>query len=179
MQQNSTQNRTGHVFLIGLSLVLGLILSRWVPHPPNMTPVVAIALWAGLLLGSRFWGVALPVVAMFLADLWVGFHSSMLVVYGALMLISIAGISVNMGSNLARWGAGTFGGSALFFVITNLGVWFMDAMYPMTASGLAQCFTAALPFWGNQLVGDFAFSAVLFMAFHGIRRFERLQLTKA
>lgn len=152
----------------GLFLFAALLLSRWLPHPPNMTPLVAISLWAGLFLGSRAWGAVLPLAAMLLVDIFIGFHTSMFFVYGSVLLISMAGGALGVEKGLARWGAGTFAGSALFFAVTNFGVWALDGLYPLTAQGLAQCFLAALPFWGNHLISDFGFSAVLYLTFHFI-----------
>ena len=53
-------------------------------------------------------------------------------------------------------------GSVVFFVSTNLAVWFFGTLYAKTAGGLAACFVAALPFFRNKMLGDLAFATVLF-----------------
>jgi hypothetical protein len=58
--------------------------------------------------------------------------------------------------------AATLCGSVSFFLITNFGVWAAGAMYPRTGAGLAACFVAALPFFRETLLGDLAYSAILF-----------------
>lgn len=45
--------------------------------------------------------------------------------------------------------------SFTFFLISNLGVWWY--WYAHTASGLATCYTLAVPFYKNTLIGDLAF----------------------
>src|SRR5207247_3426656 len=70
--------------LITLSAIIGLAsLSRLLPHPPNVTPIAAMALFAGAHL--RNWRIAflLPMAAMFLSDLALGFT-----VYGVVLLKS-------------------------------------------------------------------------------------------
>ncbi len=45
--------------------------------------------------------------------------------------------------------------SFLFFLISNLGVWFY--WYPQTWEGLLACYLAAVPFYKNTLLGDLVF----------------------
>ena len=52
--------------------------------------------------------------------------------------------------------------SLSFFIITNLGVWLFQDLYPMTWPGLMTCFAAAIPFFGNQILGDLFYSAAHF-----------------
>lgn len=54
--------------------------------------------------------------------------------------------------------------------MSNLGVFFVDKMYPMSLEGLVQCFTMALPFLRNSLLGDIFYTAVLFGLFEWARR---------
>ena len=53
-------------------------------------------------------------------------------------------------------------GSLLFFVFTNLAVWLSGQLYPLTGSGLAACYVAAIPYYRNSVLGDMLFSTVLF-----------------
>ncbi len=49
--------------------------------------------------------------------------------------------------------------SFLFFLLSNFGVWLF--WYPRTASGLITCYTLALPFYRNTLLGDIFFGGVI------------------
>ena len=58
-----------------------------------------------------------------------------------------------------------FAASVLFFVVSNLGVWALDSMYPKTFAGLVTCYVAAIPFFGSTLAGSLFYTAVLFGSF--------------
>jgi hypothetical protein len=62
-------------------------------------------------------------------------------------------------------GAVTLASSFLFFGVTNLAVWASGSLYPRTFAGLMVCYTAAIPFFRNSLIGDLAFTAALFGGF--------------
>ena len=61
--------------------------------------------------------------------------------------------------------AGSLGASVIFFVMSNLGVWVGGMMYPMTLEGLIACYTAAIPFFQNTLLGDLFYAVVLFLLY--------------
>jgi hypothetical protein len=63
--------------------------------------------------------------------------------------------------------------SSIFFLISNFGVWATQGMYPMTASGLVECYVAAIPFFGNQIAGDLFFSGILFGAYETLKKVSR------
>jgi hypothetical protein len=76
------------------TVVLGLlvlaVLSRWIPHPPNFSPLIGIALFAGSRFDSKFLALGLPVMALALSDLFLGWHSTLPFVYGALLVMAWA-----------------------------------------------------------------------------------------
>ena len=66
--------------------------------------------------------------------------------------------------------------SALFFLVTNFGVWAFGSLYPMTWDGLIACYVAAVPFFRNTLQGDLFYTLVLFGGFRLLeRRFSGLR----
>jgi hypothetical protein len=145
-----------------LFLIFAVAVSRILPHPPNVAPAAALALFGGRYFSSRWIAFMIVAAAMLLSDLFIGFHDQMLPVYGSLAL------SVILGSVLRnRHGAISIAtivllNSVVFFAATNFGVWLVTNMYPHTAAGLAACFTAALPFFERSLMGDVFYSALLF-----------------
>ena len=155
-------------FTLVLMIVLAA-LSRLLPHPPNFSPVEAMALFGGAYFAQRWLGVLVPLLAMLLADFFLGFHSGMPVVYGAIALISILGFALRGKVSILRVASFGLVGATLFFVITNFAVWLGGSMYPMTASGLLTCYIAGIPFFHWQLAGVATYSVILFGGFAFLR----------
>lgn len=150
-----------------VSLICFLVASRVIPHPPNFTPVLAVAVFAPYFARDIWVAIALPLVAMVLADLIIGLHSSMLWVYGAVAAsVALSHLVRKAGPKLVRIGGMALASSGLFFVVTNFGVWLGNGFYPQTAEGLITCYIAALPFFGNTLAGTAIFCGL----FYGVMR---------
>lgn len=142
--------------------IAALALSRWVPHPPNFTPLVAAALFSGAICRDWRLALALPLGAMLLADLWLGLHATLAFVYLGLALAVVVGRGLALRRQpLLLLGAGSLG-AVLFFLVSNFGVWLTQALYPHTAAGLAACYLAALPFFANTLLATLLWGAALF-----------------
>ncbi|MEM6648471.1 MAG: DUF6580 family putative transport protein [Bacteroidota bacterium] len=146
-------------------LVVLAVLSRWLPHPPNFTPIAALALFGGAHFTHKGWAFAVPMVAMLLGDALIGFHSLMPVVYGAFAATVGIGLLLRRRRSPLRVAGATLAGSVLFFVVTNFGLWAIESFYPKTLEGLVACYVAALPYFYNTLLGDAFFTAVLFGGF--------------
>lgn len=165
------ENTKARLWLI-TGLVFGAALLRLVPHPPNFTPLGALALFAGARYGKRSLAFLLPLAAMLVSDSllelttgW-GFHSTLPVVYLALAIAVPIGFLVRKkGIGAGSVAGGSVAVSTIFFIVTNFAVWASSGMYPLTGSGLVACYVAAIPFFGNTIAGDLFFSAVLFGAF--------------
>lgn len=153
-----------------LAAIFAAALFRLAPHPPNFTPIAAMALFGGACLGRRALAFAAPLGALALSDAILGFHSSMVFVYGSVALTVLLGWAVARKITPMRVAGAAVASSVLFFVVTNFGVWLAGGMYPPTLSGLAACYVAAIPFFQNTLAGDLFFTAVLF---GGFALFER------
>lgn len=149
-------------FTILAGIVLTATVARLIPHPPNFTPVAALALFGGASFASKRGAFLVPLTALFLSDLVLGFYAITPVVYGSFALITCIGFWLRRRQNLQRLTAATIAGAVLFFILTNLGVWLFDTLYPKTLAGLAECFIAAIPFFWNTLVSDLLYSALLF-----------------
>jgi hypothetical protein len=163
-----------------LSLLVSLILvaafSRLLPHPSNVTPVAAIALFAGAYLPRGFSSFAIPVFALLLSDLVIGFHSTMPFVYLGMLITVALGTLLRSKARLLNIVGASLIASVLFFALTNFGVWMMEGIYPQTAAGLVQCYVAAIPFFANSLLGDLLFAWVLFGVFSfAEQRFPQLR----
>lgn len=143
-----------------ISLVLLGAVTSWLPHPPNMTALLAIAIFAGRVLPMPI-ALVTPILSVFVADLRNGFHDDMWVVYLTLMPLTMAGaflpqLSRRLGSWLS-WGVTGVAAATLFFVTTNLAVWWSSSIYPHTQEGLITCFLMAIPFFHNSVAGTFLY----------------------
>ena len=148
--------------VILLFIILAAVI-RLIPHPPNFAPITAMALFGGLNFQNKKLAYAIPILAMIVSDLFLGFYSISIFVYLSFIAITYIGTtikSVNI-SNI-------FLSSLLFFIITNLGVWILG--YPMTIEGLLTCFTLALPFFGYALAGDLFFSLLFKYGFKSVEK---------
>lgn len=144
-------------------VVILVVVSRVLPHVPNFTPITALALYGGTYIGKRF-SVLIPVSSMFLSDLIIGFHGTMIYVYLSFLIISLLGIWLSESKNFKNIVLITFSSSLLFFLITNFGVWIEGKIYPHTFQGLADCYVLAVPFLRNTLFGDFFYVGLFFGA---------------
>jgi hypothetical protein len=147
------------LFLIALG-----VFARTTPHIWNFMPVAATALFAGRTFGNRGLALLVPLAAMLLGDIILGFDKWQLeiVVYAAMLLPAVAGIVSR------RWaGAGVVIATMLacsltFFFASNLAVWAVSGLYPHTFDGLVECFIAAVPFLEKTVFGDLLWTGVLF-----------------
>jgi len=149
---------------LALALVLIGVLLRILPHPLNFTPVMAIALFSGVVLSPGL-ALSVPLLVMMASDLVIGLHSLVFLTWGAFALAVFIGLWVRKSPSASKVIFGTLAGSVLFFIITNLGVFLFQDMYPKNAEGFIQCYVMALPFFRNFLLGDLFFSALFFTVF--------------
>ena len=163
-----TTNQTRILIILG-SIVAAAAM-RLVPHPANFAPLGAMALFSGAYLGRRALAFAAPLGALLLSDLILGFYPGMLVQYVSVALVVLLGSGVLGRITALRVGGAAVASSALFFALTNFGVWLLSGMYPQTLSGLAACYVAAVPFFQNTVAGDLFFSAALFGGFALLER---------
>jgi hypothetical protein len=152
-----------------LFLVLVAGVSRLVPHPWNFTAVGAMALFAGARMPHKGLAFLAPFLSLLWTDAVLGFHSTIVFVYAAVALVTILGFYAR--DHFRKVVAGSLLASALFFVITNFGVWMMQDLYAKSFEGLVQCFVMAVPFFGNQVAGDLVYTAALFGAYEGLKIF--------
>lgn len=153
------------ILVAGLLIVLGVVL-RLVPHIWNFAPIVGIALISGRYLGGRY-AVAVPVLAMILGDIFVGFYSLPVIisVYGSFALVGIIGLALRGNWNPISAGGASVLSSFIFFITTNFAVWAFTPMYLKTLSGLMTSYTMAIPFFRAGVVGDLFYTMVLYGVF--------------
>jgi len=164
---------------VAYGVVLVAVLSRFVPHLPNFSPVFAALLFGGAHLKRRD-AIWYPLVLLAASDfvlttlvyrmnigldqgtIWLGFA-----------VVAMIGYSLRTRENVPTIFVAAVAGPTAFFLISNFGVWLGGhgaRMYPATWDGLMACYMAALPFFRNSLVATAAYTALLFGANEIYRR---------
>jgi hypothetical protein len=156
------------IYLSFAVVVLSAIFMRLIPHAPNVAPIAALALFSGVMVPNWI-GFIIPLIAMVLSDVFLGFHATIPFVYGSFLLITGIGYLLRKKSSPLNIGLGSMSGSLLFFFITNFGVWITSSLYEKSVSGLVQCYLMGLPFLRNTIIGDIFYTTVFFVGFHCIK----------
>jgi len=157
---NSSFNKKQFVILI---IIVVAALMRLLPHLPNVTPVTAMALFSGVYFTDKRYAFFIPLLAMVLSDIVLGFSWITFFVYASFILVSYIGYAskkIKITTILLS--------SISFFIITNFGVWILG--YPKTLDGLLECYTLAIPFFRNSLIGDFFYAGVMYYGFEFISK---------
>ena len=157
--------------LISSTLLISIaIVARFLPHPPNFTPLTAIALFAGFAFKDKITGMFVPLLIMFTSDLFIGFHNTLMFVYGTYILISIISrFMLKSEFTFYKLILSGLASSIIFYIVTNFGSWLL---YPQTytrdLSGLFTSYLAAIPFFRNELLANICYSTFLFGAYYFI-----------
>lgn len=152
-------NRT--LIWVAVALVVFGVAMRLLPHPANLAPVGAIALFGGAILPRRY-GWWLPLAVMMVSDIFLGFYNGIVFTWAGFLLVGLFGTTLRNQSNWFRVPFGALGSAVIFFTVSNFGVWAQGQMYAHTWAGLVQCYELALPFFRNTFVGDFIYGGLLF-----------------
>src|SRR5277367_6515137 len=128
--------------MVLIGVVVAAALARLVPHPQNVTPIAAMALFGGACFTNRKMAYLLPMAAMLLSDLVLGFTrygvlillASQPVVYACILATTAIGQLIKDRRSVWQVGTAALTGAVVFFVVTNLAVWATGRMYPLTGS---------------------------------------------
>ena len=151
------------IFFI-ISFIVLLIISRLIPHPPNFTPIIAASIFGPVFLSNKIYGIAIPIIAMFISDLLIGTHTYQFIVYGTLISISLL---VPSKKNKILFSFFTISSCVWFFITTNFAVWALWDFYPKTFEGLLSAYILAVPFFKNTLLSTLFF-AFIFWHLHSL-----------
>ncbi|HMQ07705.1 MAG TPA: hypothetical protein PKC30_10430 [Saprospiraceae bacterium] len=170
---------------MGFGLLFIAVVSRLIPHIWNFTAVESIALFAGAYLSSRYLAFIIPILSVYITDLFLNnvIHRSFYptdagfiwfsnyMIYGAiaLALIVFIGRFLKNKVQIKRVFIAALSGSLVFFVVSNFGVWIHSSSYTKDINGLILCYTLALPFFKNSLFSNLMFTAVLFSSYEYFR----------
>lgn len=163
-------------YIIAIGLIFFILLTRFLPHPPNFTPILAIALFGGALFKNKQLAYLFPLIAMFITDLVLGLHESLFAVYLSLVAIIFIGSRIDSGkvSNVAF---AALASSIIFFLVTNFSVWLLTDLYTSDFSGLLMSYSLAIPFFKWNLLSNILYSGVLFISYN-LLTYKTLKLQK-
>ena len=142
-------------FKISIGIFITLAASRFIPHPPNFTSLLALSFYVPVLFGLRYLPILL--ISFVITDLVIGYHFGTHWTWGSVFLIGL--ISQLFTKSLISRMSGALIGALIFFIVTNFGVW-VSGMYGYTFSGLITCYLLAIPFFAYSLISTLFFSAI-------------------
>jgi len=156
-------------FIIITGIILFGAVMRLIPHWPNFTPIAAMALFGGAYFSKKHLAFLIPLGALLISDLILGFHQWMIAVYVSFALVVGIGFLLKQRIKVGTVLLATLSSSILFFIITNFAMWVGSPFYPQNFTGLIECYTLALPFFNNGIMGDVFFSTIFFGGFYLIQ----------
>jgi len=184
-QDQKLKSSFSYLVILAVLIALG-VAGRLLPHPPNFTPMAAIALFAGFIFIKRYMAVVAVISTMLLCDYfafgslsasWFG-SKSMFVVYLALLFPIVFKNFLQKKLGVLRIFGAALASSSVFFLATNFAVWAFSPMYEKTLEGLVLCYTMAIPFFQNTVAGDLIWSGVIFGTYLALRNYSNLQIFK-
>ena len=146
---------------VAIGVLIVLSASRFIPHPPNFTSLLALSFYVPAFFGVRY--IPIVVFSFFLTDIIIGFHSTLLFTWGSVILIGF--LSRIFKNNFSYRILGVLFGALIFFIVTNLGVW-LTGSYGYTFAGLVNCYILAIPFFGYTLISTLLFSIIIETIFY-------------
>ena len=163
--------KKNNIIFIGLILLSGFI--RLIPHPWNFTPLLAACIFSGSKIKPNRLAIFIPLFAIFLGDMIIGFYSGMVWVYAGYILTISISVYLGKSNSLSSKLLNVVFGSLIFFIISNFGVWISGLLYPLNFVGFSECYIEAIPFYKNTFFGTILYS----WAFFGIAEILERKIT--
>ncbi|MEK7634071.1 MAG: DUF6580 family putative transport protein [Patescibacteria group bacterium] len=153
-----------------LLIILLAVVTRLVPHAPNFAPIGGLALFSGSHFKKKI-ALSIPLAAMFVSDIFLGFHKTIPYVYVSFIIIALIGRLIKNNKWQSIFATSLIS-SVLFFLITNFGVWATGTMYQKNLSGLMQSYGFGVPFFRNTLISDLFYSFSFFYGYKFLSGFN-------
>ena len=139
-----------------IGIFIALAASRFIPHPPNFTSLIALSFYVPAILGLAY--LPFLIISFIVTDLFIGFHQTVWFTWGSVLIIGL--MSQYFVKNISYRLIGSLTGAFIFFLITNFGVW-TSGMYGYSINGLLNCFILAIPFFAYSLISTFIYSLII------------------
>jgi hypothetical protein len=162
------------MLVIALLWIAIAVLGRIIPHPPNATPLAALAILSGYVFRKN-WAVLITLISLAISDLLLAvlqnqpvFGDWSLFTYsGFIMVAYLAPEGFRVKKQIIIWEY-VLVSTLVYWLWTNFGTWLTSGMYTHDAGGFFECYLAALPFLRNALIGNIVYM-LLFLP--GVRKF--------
>lgn len=159
-------SRTRQFDLATTAAIVAVAFARLLPHWPNFTPVLAVALCGGMIFSDRR-SYLVPLAAMVLSDIVMGLtmgaeyavHTAQVYVYACVLGTALLGRYLGTKGLLTSVLTSGVASGVGFFLVTNAAVWLHGTMYPHTVEGLLACYGAGLAFYRDS--GNFLLNGVI------------------
>jgi hypothetical protein len=153
----------------------------------GFSPVIAIALFAGIMVKDKSASFLLPLASLFISDLIIevlfrfklfpfeGLYKYQLLNYSILLIATLLGWALK-GRNFTRIAVGALAAPTLFFLLSNFSIWVTSSEtgigvnYTKDFSGLVTCLAAGLPFYGHSLSATIIFLPVFLFSYNYITK---------
>ena len=156
--------------ITGAMIILVLALSRLIPHPPNFTPILGMAVFSGAVINKKIFAYIIPLIAMLVSDLFLGFHAGMPIIYFSLAICVLIGTFIDSRITIFNSLLCISGGVIVFFLITNFAVWYGSGMYELSISGLMKSYLMGLPFLQNTFISSLIYGMGAFLIYDIINK---------
>ena len=143
-------------FNVCIGIFIAICVSRFIPHPPNFTSLIALSFYVPALLGRKY--IPAIILSFAFTDIIIGYHTGTHWTWGSVFVIGLISKYFNKNINLRLGGA--LLGACIFFLITNFGVW-VSGMYGHTLQGMISCYILAIPFFSYSLISTILFSMLI------------------
>ena len=145
---------TGYKIFIATLILLAS--SRFLPHPPNFTNLIALSFYVPLLFGRKY--IPLVFFSFVITDLFIGFHNTLFFTW--LSVIIIGYISILFKETLKYRVQGIAVSLIVFYILSNFGGW-LSGMYAYNIMGLINCYVMAIPFFGNTIISTIVYISII------------------
>ena len=161
-----------------VTFVMILVFSRLIPHPPNFTPIISVAIMCGIIFETLLISLIVLIGSMLISDVLIGLHSGMIHIYICLIFISYLFFKFSKKINYKNLFFFSFLGSIIFFLYSNFIVWLNSGLYSQDLKGILECYILAIPFFSNTLISTIFYSYLTFIAINYIKNDFNLVISK-
>ena len=139
--------------LLNFLFILFLIfIARFIPHPPNFTIIIALTFYVALYFGDK--SSLYVLISFILSDAVLGFHNLVYFTWASILIISLLANKLSK-TYIVRI-LGVILSVLLFYIITNLGVYFFADHG--ADKNLVEVFLLGAPFLANSMICSLLFS---------------------
>ena len=154
--------------LVTIFVTVGVV-TRLIPHPPNLTAIGAVALFGGALYLDKKISLIIPIIILAVSDFILGFQMN-ISVYFSFILIVLLGFNLRQKLTFKNIISYSIFSGLIFYFVTNLFVFLGSTYYSQDIYGLITCYTLALPFLTNTILGNLLYSLAMFYSFKYVHK---------